>query len=107
MMTNTKLIKNFVKGHVQGEGTNLEIKDNELESHGEIIAFRRGQYVFLNNTNYSKGVSRNQNYLRKVADKLIECHEGRFQILRQRSEQVSQVILAFEVLDNATRMEIR
>ena len=79
-MNKIELIKNFVKGETNLKGSNLYTKTNnelgitELINYSTTIAiyYHNTNCVLLNNTKYSVTTSKNQNYIRRYSDKIVE-----------------------------------
>lgn len=79
-MNKIDLIRSFVKGGTNLKGSNLFTRTNytlgvtELVNYRTTIAFyaHNTNCVFLNNTKYSVTTSKNQNYIRRYSDKIVE-----------------------------------
>ena len=85
-MNKIELIKNFTKGATDLKGSNLYTITNyklgitELVNYSTTIAFyaHNTQCVFLNSTKYSVTTSKNQNYIRRYSDNIVELSYNEF-----------------------------
>ena len=85
-MNKIELIKNFTKGATDLKGSNLYTITNytlgitELVNYRTTIAFyaHNTQCVFLNSTKYSVTTTKNQNYIRRYSDKIVELPHSQF-----------------------------
>lgn len=85
-MNKIELIRSFVKGGTNLKGSNLytitdeKLGITELINYNTTIAFyaHNTQCVFLNSTKYSVTTSKNQNYIRRYSDKIVELPHSQF-----------------------------
>ena len=85
-MNKIELIKNFVKGGTNLKGSNLytitneKIGITELINYSTTIAvyYHNTNCVLLNSTKYSVTTSKNQNYIRRYSDNIVELPYDKF-----------------------------
>lgn len=106
-MKQIDVVKAFIGGSVEAEGSNLRIMNDVLVSHDNEIAFRREGYVFMSVLYLGGGVTRIQNLVRKIATKLVECPQDRFEDLKDNNKKSNEVIQAFNKLNGASQIYIR
>lgn len=79
-MNKIELIKNFVKGGYNLKGSNLFTRTDEKLGYTALVNYSttiaiydyNTNCVYLNNTKYSVTTSKNQSYIRRYSDKLVE-----------------------------------
>lgn len=69
-MKNKDLIYNFIIGYSEGKGSNLYIDDDCLINYSTVIAKRSSEGLLLNTRKYSVTTSKNQTYIRQIAEEL-------------------------------------
>lgn len=107
-MNQVDVVKTFVEGDKEESGTNIEISGNKLRSSEYLIAFKEEGLVFMSVMNYTPGVSRIQNLVRKHADRLVKCTQERFELLERDRDKAREIHEAFKKIENGTtRIYIR